>query len=367
MSNIKSSIGELISQCKSVLSKKPIFGLATILQKYQPFTSSEKCCIQKEAVSFVGDLPSCAGNEYNQYRVEFKTPRPREEEVKNLLYTPGGMGWLKGTLYEKYSLQAPALKDLLNQPNLKDAIAISEGTVVQVQTPFTYGDWVSEHLMCLASAMPLRAPLLLPKHLMDKSYVRRDLKKMGIEAIAVERPVLIRRAIVVHKTRPSHYVTHQEVEAFRRTFRLQPVQPRQGSILYLSRLGVKSESPATQGQNDRTFPCEMAIEVMQAMGAKIVYTKSTTFEEYCGLASEAETVVVDFGASLFNLLMWNTKKVIVLFTDDWWDGFFLFLSQALGIDHRILIRVDNITRAELRHQLLAHLPQANRSLLNSSL
>lgn len=333
------------TQFKPVI-KKLSLQVATAVGKYQPFTELESECVQREAVPFIGDLPKGAGSEYNQYRLEYKIPRSLKEEVDDLVYTPRGMAWWRGRLYERFSLQEPSIKDLLAQPSIREAIDLPQGTIVQVETPYTYGDWVSEHLMCLVRAMPICSPLLLPKHLMNKSYVRRDLELLGVVAVAVDQPVLIRRALVLHKTRHSHYLTKEDVNAYRCAFQINPVQPRSGSILYLSRLGQCSEG------YERQYPSELAAGVLQELGAKIILTANTTFEEYRALATDAETVVADFGSAYLNLLNWNTKNLIILFTDAWWDGCALFLSKALGISNIALIRVNNIDRLELHHKLV---------------
>lgn len=342
-----------LKQCAVQLKpgiKRLILKIATATGRYQPFTKRERECVQREAVPFVGDIPKCAGHESNQYRLEYKIPRLLQEEVKELLYTPTGMGWWHGKLYERFSLRQPAIKDVLMRP-LEAAIELPQATVVQVETPCTYGDWVSEHIMCLVKAMPLSSPLLMPKQMMDKFYVRRDLEQLGIEAIAVEQPILIHQATILHKTRHSHYITQAEVEAYQRVFAIAPVQPRPGSMIYLSRLGQACEG------YQRQYPSQLAADVLQELGAKVVLTKTTTLEEYRDLADQAETVVADFGSALLNLLLWNTKNVIVLFTDDWWDGCALFIAKALGISNVVQICVQNISHAELRRKLVHHLAQ----------
>lgn len=330
-----------------------ILSFAALSGSYQPFTEHEHRCVQKEAAYFLGDIPKNAGIEHNQYRLDYEVSRSPQEEVCNLLYTPRGMGWLKGTLYERFSIQQPAVKDLLIPPLLNGVTKLSQGTVVQVETPYTYGDWVSEHLICLTRALPICSPLLLPKYLMDKSYVRRDLELLGIETFTVEQPVLVQKAVVLHKTRHSHNWTASEVEAYRQAFRVKPIQPRPGSILYLSREGENCEAMK------RSYPSKLTADIMEELGAKVVLAQQTTYEEYRALAEEAETVIADHGAAMCNLLFWNTKNVIELFSDQWWTSCFLFLAKALGISNYALIRVDNIEQLELRRKLIHYLKYFN--------
>ena len=206
--------------------------------RYKPFVASELECVPVEVVEFAGDLPRSAGNENSQGRLEYKLPR-LPQEVNDLLYTPGGMAWMDGALHRKFSLGEPSVRDLFKSPFGKPAVILPEGVVVQAETPYTYGDWISEHVCTIAAAMPLAAPLLMPVHLMAKSCVRRDLGLLGIETHTVESTVLIRKALVLPKKRFSHYFTRDEVQAFRRVFHVDSEPPRSGSILYLSREGER--------------------------------------------------------------------------------------------------------------------------------
>ncbi len=327
-------------------TKRLILKLAAVSGKYQPFTESDRRCVQREAVEFCGDIPLDAGSEHNQYRLEFEMPRPAQTEVDRLLYTPRGMAWVEGTLYERYSLQEPAVKDLLTKPSATRCKLLPQGTVVQVETPYTYGDWVSEHLVCLSRAMPIASPLVMPSYMMDKFYVRRDLALLGIETVTVEQAVVIQKATVLHKTRHSHYWTASEAEAYRNAFGIKPVKPRPGSMLYLSRAGEHSEA------QNRFYPSELVGDIMKELGATVVLARNTTYEEYHALGEEAETVVADHGAAMCNLLLWNTKNAIELISDRWWTSCFLFLAKALGISNYALVRVDNMERSELRRKII---------------
>ena len=118
-------------------------------------------------MKFSGDIPRGAGLEKSQGKLEYRLPR-EPQEVHDLLYTPRGMAWKDGVLHRRYSLQEPALRDLYERPIEKPTVILPEGILVQAETPYTYGDWVSEHLCTLATAMPMTMPLLMPRHLMDE-------------------------------------------------------------------------------------------------------------------------------------------------------------------------------------------------------
>ncbi len=318
---------------------------------YRPIPEAEKRVVPREPAPFVGDIPRQAGTEHNQYREEYQAP-PEPEEVRDLLYTPRGMGWAGGTLRERYSLQKPVLADLVSPPFPRAKSSIPRGTVVQTQFPNTYGDWVGEYLMTLTNAPPVRPPLLVPSHLMERSYVRRDLAILGLETMVVERPVLVHEALVLPKRHYLWYFTADQVAAYRRAFRIDPPRPRPGSILYLSRQGEKSEF-----KNERAYPSETTAEIMAGLGAKVVLARETSHEQYAALAAEAETVVADHGAAISNLLFWDATTLIELYTEDWWTPYFIFLARAAGVENHALIRVDGLDREGLRRRLVEHLPR----------
>ena len=47
----------------------------------------------------------------------------------------------------------------------------------------------------------------------------------------------------------------------------------------------------------------------------------------------------------------------MLVTDDWWDGFGLFIAHAMGIRHIAMIRVDGLTEPQLRDRIGHHLSE----------
>lgn len=332
----------------SLTVKQICLDVAKFLGRYRSYSASERALIQREAVNFVGDLP-IGTTEHCHYRVEFLQPRPFQTQINNLMYTPAGMAWIEGHLDVRYSLREPALRDLVREPIPTDSIPF--GVIIQAETPYTYGDWVSEHLTCLSRATPLPAPLLLPRSLSNRPYILRDLALLGTNFIRVEQPIYLQTALVLHKTRFSHYWTKAEALACKQALGVQLKSTRPGSIIYLSRA---NEVSAAQ---QRSYPSQLIAEILADLGAKIVYTRETCYEDYLAIANEAETVIADHGAAINNLLFWKTKNVIELYTNNWWTNCFLFLSHALGVQNHALVCVDNRDKAALREHLICHLKQ----------
>ena len=155
-----------------------IYKFAALIGIFQPYREIERQTVKGKKLLLTGDIPQPLNTlELDErfkchYHQEYKIPRPSQEVVDNLLYTPQGMGWVKNTLYERYSLRYPTIKQLVKP--FSHTASLSQGTVVQAKIPYSYGDWVTEHLVSITQALPLNLPLLLPKSLMAKSYVRRD-------------------------------------------------------------------------------------------------------------------------------------------------------------------------------------------------
>lgn len=344
--------------------RRLIYKFVALTGGFQPYREIERQTIKREKLLFEGDVPqpsnlvSLEERFKCHYRQKYIIPRPLREVVNNLFYTAEGMGWVKNTLYERYSYKYPTTKQVIIKPFLNTA-TLSQGTVVQAKIPYSYGDWVTEHLASITQALPIAFPLLLPKELMERSYVRRDLALLGIDAVAVERPTLIRKATVLHKQMFFFNWTEREVIAYRQAFKIAPVRPRPGSIIYLSRGGETNE------RSNRSYPSQLTAEIMQELGATVVLARETTYDDYCALAAEAETVVADHGAAMFNLLLWNTTNVIELFSNQHWYNCFLFLTDALGISNYALINIDNIEHSELRRKLIYYLERYGVNLSRS--
>ncbi len=181
--------------------------------------------------------------------------------------------------------------------------------------------------------------------------MRHELRHLGIDHIAVARPLLIRNATVIHLPHPYLLWTQSDVVAYRRLFGIEPPAPRAGSLLYLSRDGVKSE----QKLADRQFPSAAIARIVEDLGGKVVVTEGMMREDFAVLAGEAESVIADHGAAMFNILQWNTRNIIELVTDNWWSKCFVFLGTSCGVANHALVRTDGRSAAELRALLANHL------------
>ncbi len=323
---------------------------------FRPITAAEMRIAPREHAPFVGDIPRQAGTEHYQPLEVYRIPRRGQEEVRDLLYTPRGMAWAGGTLHERYSIRKPVLEDLISPPFPRAKASIPRGTVVQTQFPNTYGDWVGEYLMTLATSLPIRPPLLMPRHLMERPYVRRDLARLGLETMVVERPVLVHEALVLRKTHHFWFFTADQVAAYRRAFRIDPPRPRPGPGPARS-CTSPAKGEKSEYKNERAYPSETTAEIMAELGAKTVLARETSQEQYAALAGEAETVVADHGSAICNLLFWDTRNVIELFSEGWWNSYFLFLAKGAGVENYAMIRVDDLDRSELRRRLVEHLPR----------
>jgi Glycosyltransferase 61 len=316
------------------------FQLARLTHRFADWLPEETVLEQREAHTFVGDLSPVTAPEpgpvFHQRRVVFARPRPFVSRVSDLRYTPRGMAWVNGRLERRYSFEEIGLRQLLDFPR-RPVREYAQATVLQAQTPFTYGDWVSEHVAMLALALREKlfvAPLLLPARWAAKPYVRRDLAAMGIAVEPADGTLLIRNAQVLHKRRPNHYWTEAEAGAILEAMSIVPAPAAPGSALYLSRLGERGEGPQRELNN-------AAVEAaMQAAGVRIVRTAGRTLDDYIALAPHAETVFADHGSALYNVMRWSTRRVVELYSPAYWDSSFLFLMNSLGITDYHTWRID---------------------------
>jgi hypothetical protein len=288
---------------------------------------------------------------------DYDEPRPTHTMHRNLTYTPSGYAWVNRRLDVALSAKAPGsarallIDRLLVDGTVGDGNIVEEATIIQSQYPFTYGDWTSEQMKSIALCPDFPRPLLLPADIGNRAYVKSELVQLGIDYVSVERPMLIRRATVLHKTRPITLWDKSDVRAYRKLFNIQPPPARPGSILYLSRAGVRSE----QRIAERRFPSEMIAGIVASLGGKVVVTNGMARQDFSELASDAETVIADHGAALFNILQWNTRNLVEIVTDSWWSRCFVFLGTSCGVANHAVVRCDGRDRAELQAILQRHL------------
>ena len=313
--------------------------MARVTGRYADWRPGENEAHQADAVIFRGDIPPMAGREMNQYRLVLDKPRRLITTAQNVTYTERGMSWVGGRLERRYSFQEIGPRHVWEKPGPTTNVYL-RASILQSQTPCTYGDWVSEHLAALALVLAQGAlvePLLLPSWWLDKPYVRRDLAVLGVTAEAVRSPVEIQSATVINKTRVGHYWNSSEALAVVSAMKIQPRPCRPRTAIYLSRKGEKGEGPKRQIHNDVT---EAA---MEAAGVLVVRTVGKTPEQYIALAESAETLFADHGSASYNMMYWETRRMVELFPPDYWDSAFLFLADGLGIHDYHLWQIDDET------------------------
>lgn len=337
------------------LLKNGMLGLAALAGRYVPFSRAESAFQQAEPVAFRGDLPTSAGSEFNQYRLVYTQRREPVLWAKDIVYTPTGQAWIGSKLRRHYSIREPHLRDLLSPPPRDGVPVLEKAILLQCNWPYTYGDWMSEAAITLAGIEPDGSPLVLPKFLARKSYVQADVKRLGFELVIAEHPLKLLNARIARLTHPSYCIPVEGVALFRRRLSIRPPQPRAGSILYLSRAGEASEVMA------REMPHDVIEPVMRKLGAQVIHCRDWRYDDYHRLASEAETVVADLGSATFNLVQWNSRRLIQLYSNRWWDGWGLFVAKAVGISDISMICVDEIDQAGLERKLREALSPADAS------
>jgi hypothetical protein len=299
----------------------------------------------------VGSLPD--GSQINFIcSQEYVAPRPNCSVHKNVTYTAAGNAWVGPRIDTSLSARDSSfagsiLKDRLHIPGA----AMERATLVQSQFPNTYGDWTSEHMKSIALCPDFPRPLVLSAEFSNRSYVKSELGRLGIEYITIDRPILIREATVLHKPRPTTLWNKDDAAAYRRLFGIVPPKPRPGSILYLSRQSVASE----QKKADRDYRSDIIARIVTSLGGKVIKTANMTFSDFSDLAGEAETVIGDHGAALFNILQWETRNLIEIVTDNWWSRCFVFLGASCGVANHAVVRCDGRSEAELHDLLAGHL------------
>ncbi|WP_165070298.1 glycosyltransferase 61 family protein [Paludisphaera rhizosphaerae] len=316
------------------LAKASLIGSSRLIGRYVPFSADELRTVPRELVPFEGDLPSDWGHVHAQEARRFVVPRV-PMHVNNLLYTPEGMAWADGRLFEKYSIRKPSLRELVRKPSARRARVIDEAVVTQSETPYTFGDWTSQLLISILNRYPLTAPLVLPLRLYERSFVRRDLERLGIEVIPADVDLRIGHALVLPRTRPENAFTPADMRNFQRAFQIDAPTPRPGSIVYLSREGEASDS------FERRYPSREVAEIVRGLGGRVVMARETSLDEYIRLAEHAETVVADHGSAICNILYWKPKRVVELFSTAWWNPYFLFFAHAHGVPSYRLMNIDD--------------------------
>ncbi|MEO1135271.1 MAG: hypothetical protein AAFW68_01510 [Pseudomonadota bacterium] len=308
--------------------------------RWTPVSTDGHDTVQTDALRPDGDKPE-------QRRLIYKTERPAAEIVSNLLYTPEGMGVVGGKIIERYSVRRPSIPEILKTPKAATR-TIAQGTVIEAETPYTYGDWVGDFVRALVTAEPA-GPVVMPAFLADKPYVQRDIAALGHVMETADAPLKIENATVLRKRIPSYYWSAADVRAYRHAFHIDPLPPRAGSVTYLGRFGTVSESV------QRDYPTETVAKIVTDLGGEVFDARQASPDRFNDMAAQMETVIADQGSALFGVMHWRTKNVIELTRRDWWHSANLFIADGSGVENYAVIAVDDLDEAALRTRITGHL------------
>ncbi|WP_227271800.1 glycosyltransferase family 61 protein [Roseobacter weihaiensis] len=310
--------------------------------RFRPLSPSDNLTQPCETVPFFGHRvgTSAEMGPQKETRLAFCPPRPAYEEVPDLFYAPGGMAWVGGCLVEKFSVQPIRLSDLRARPPAR-AQTLPACAVVECDYLYSYGDWVHCYLGTLLSVGFPDVPVLIPQALAQKSYVRRDLDRAGINWIAATGWYHIEKAFVLRKPNPKFYFSPQDVAAFRTAFAVTPTPPTPGSVSYLGRFDLTGETVTRQ------FPSDAAAAYVRSIGGRVIRQADLNTTTAADYGQEAETVIGDHGSGLLNIMFWAPSTVIELVVDDWWVNNTLFVAAGMGVRNFGVIRVDGLCAAEI--------------------
>jgi hypothetical protein len=310
--------------------------------RWRPLTLEETAVRQTDVIAVSGDRPL-------QKRLVYTNPRDEYVDVDELLYTPDGLGIKNRRIFARYSLRSPSTMEILKTPSGSGAKIIPTGTIVEMETPYTYGDWVGDYVLSLVTTGNIIEPLILPAFLAGKSYVIRDVKALGLNYVIADEIVLIEKARVLRKRVPSYYWGPDDVAAFRNAFNIAPPPARKGSILYLARFDTQSEAA------QRRYPSGEVARVVESIGGTVFDTRGASPEKFNDLAPEMETVIADQGSALFGVMHSQTKNVIELAEDDWWHSANLFIANGSGVKNYAVIHIHGKSEDTLRERIEGHL------------
>lgn len=309
--------------------------------RWTPTSAAERQTVQT-------DLLTLSGDKSEQRRLAYKTPRPESENIDNLLYTPEGMALVDGKIIERFSVRAPSVPEILNTPN-EASRTIPAGTIIEAETPYTYGDWVGDFVRALVTAADIVEPVIMPAILAEKAYVTRDVAALGLKLEIADAPLLIEKARVLRKCVPSYYWRSEDVEAYRKAFKLAPAPARKGSITYLGRFETLSESV------QRQYPSETVAKIVEDLGGFVFDARYASPDKFNDMAPQMETVIGDQGSALFGVMHWRTKTVIELTRRDWWHNANLSIAKAAGVENYAVIAIDDLDENALRERIKGHL------------
>ncbi len=287
-------------------------------------------------------------------------PEPLEaRRYKNVRYSANGFAWMRhGIDMAACCMKVTHLRLFWQEAVLRPKYRFDKATIVQSFHPFTYGDWVTEHMISIANACNFPQPLLLPGWIGNRPYVKRELERAGISFVSLDGSARIKEATVLFKQHALSLIFKDDVDSYRDLFKIDPPAPETGSIIYLSREGLKINELAAK----REYPSREMAEIVRALGGQVVDTSQVGFAEYVSLATKADIVIADHGAALMNLMLWRSSAVIEIVDDKWWSSCFVYLSSACGSKYHGVMRHAGRTKSELEQVLGQHLSIARSDL-----
>ena len=176
----------------------PIQKALALAGRWAPLSKAETATHQTDGLAVAGDRPT-------QHRLVYTNAREEFVDATNITYTPSGIAYEKGKCITRYSLRAPSTAEILSPPDPASTNSIPTGTIVEMETPYTYGDWVGDYIRALITTDKITTPLILPSFLASKSYVRRDVEALGIDYVIANEPMRIEKARILRKKIPSYY------------------------------------------------------------------------------------------------------------------------------------------------------------------
>ena len=85
---------------------------------------------------------------------------------------------------------------------------------------------------------------------------------------------------------------------------------------------------------------------MRAAGVRVVRTLGLAQADYLALTDSAESLFADHGSAIYNMMFWQTRRVVELFSPEYWDASFLCFAAALGINDYHVWQINAATSAE---------------------
>lgn len=323
---------------------EPLQKSLAALGRWEAVSADEKERVQTETIPVSGDRKP-------QRRLVYKTPRPEFLDIEDVYYTPKGLALKDGRFVARYSIRPPSTAEILTSPKHPPAKEIDQGTLIETETPYTYGDWVGDYVLSLITTENLVEPLVLPGALAAKAYVIRDVEALGINYMVANEMLRLKKARVIRKRVPSYYWGPEHVAAYREKFNVIPPSARQGSIIYLARFDTVSEAA------QRDYPSEETARITKSVGGNVFDTRDASPKKFDELAPEMETVIADQGSALFGVMHAQTKNVIELAQDDWWHNANLFIANGAGVQNYAVIHIYNKTEDDLRARIEGHLKE----------